>query len=153
MLQVGYGPMRVVPGGQNGHCPWQQHFAGLGELQALADAIEAGGDPDIVGYSFVDPNTASKLDFRDEKLVIVAIVGLKFAGSYDVRRRLTAGWVMCRASAAAEIEPCSWMLTKVRSSCRFINTPHRKNEKYELEVYLDGSYSVQPTKRTGGVSP
>lgn len=53
---------------------------------ARQNAIEAGGDPDIVGYSFVDPNTASKLDFRDEKLVIVAIVGLKFAGSYDVSR-------------------------------------------------------------------
>jgi len=47
-------------------------------------AIDAGGDPDIAGYTFVDTSNTSMLEFRDEKRVIFAVLGMKFAGDYDV---------------------------------------------------------------------
>lgn len=47
-------------------------------------ALEAGGDPDLVGYRFVDKDHASLLDFRDEKLVILNVMGLRAAGDYQI---------------------------------------------------------------------
>jgi len=49
-------------------------------------AIAAGGDPDIVGYTFVDTSNTSMLEFRDERRVIFAVLGMKFAGDYEVSR-------------------------------------------------------------------
>ena len=46
--------------------------------------IAAGGDPDLAGYTFVDSNQVSQLEFRDAKLVIYSALGMQFAGSYRV---------------------------------------------------------------------
>ena len=47
-------------------------------------ALEAGGDPDLVGFRFVDKEHASLLEFRDEKLVILNVMGLRAAGDYQI---------------------------------------------------------------------
>ncbi len=47
-------------------------------------ALEAGGDPDLVGFRYVDREHASLLEFRDEKLVILNFLGLRSAGDYQV---------------------------------------------------------------------
>ncbi|WP_153242377.1 hypothetical protein [Ferruginivarius sediminum] len=49
-------------------------------------AIEAGGDPELVGYTFTDANSLSRLEFRDERLVIFNVMGLRFAGEYQLSR-------------------------------------------------------------------
>jgi len=46
--------------------------------------IAAGGDPDIVGYTFADGSGMSTLEFADEKRVIFAVLGMRFGGKYEV---------------------------------------------------------------------
>ncbi len=58
-------------------------------LQAVREArrekaIAAGGDPELVGYTFVGEQGISSLEFRDEKRVMFSALGLKFAGTYEV---------------------------------------------------------------------
>lgn len=47
-------------------------------------ALAAGGDPDLVGHRFVDEQHVSQLEFRDEKLVIFNVMGMRTAGDYQV---------------------------------------------------------------------
>lgn len=47
-------------------------------------AIEAGGDPALVGRAFVDPETFARLEFRDEKMAMFTIVGLKAPCPYQI---------------------------------------------------------------------
>ncbi len=55
-------------------------------------AIAAGGDPELVGYSFVDGEHFTQLEFRDEKLVIMNVMGIRAAADYQV----SAGDVIVR---------------------------------------------------------
>lgn len=47
-------------------------------------ALAAGGDPDLVGYRFVDEQHLSQLEFRDEELVILNVMGMRTAGDYQI---------------------------------------------------------------------
>jgi hypothetical protein len=49
-------------------------------------AIAAGGDPRLVGYTWIDSNNTMKLEFRDEQTVFMNMLGIKAAGSYRVSR-------------------------------------------------------------------
>lgn len=49
-----------------------------------AEAIAAGGDPDLVGYTFKDETGMAQLRFRDEKWVEVFMMGIKFPAKYEV---------------------------------------------------------------------
>lgn len=51
---------------------------------ARAEAIEAGGDPELVGHVFEDETHMSRLEFRDESLAIFTVMGLRTAGDYRV---------------------------------------------------------------------
>jgi myosin heavy subunit len=85
-------------------------------------AVESGGDPDLIGYRFVDEEHLSQLEFRDEKLVIIAIMGLRAAGNYqlsqdDVIIRGPNGTMVLARSGAGDGTHLSGMgLTFVRVS-------------------------------------
>ena len=52
---------------------------------SLADALrEAGYDPALVGYRFVDAERLTSLEFRDERRVIFSALGMRFAGIYEL---------------------------------------------------------------------
>ncbi|MGM0585836.1 MAG: hypothetical protein ACQEUZ_14425 [Pseudomonadota bacterium] len=51
---------------------------------ARAEAIAAGGDPELVGHVFEDETHMSRLEFRDESLAIFTVMGLRTAGDYGV---------------------------------------------------------------------
>ena len=47
-------------------------------------AIDAGGDPRLVGLRFVEPKAGMMLEFRDEEKVFMNILGIRAAGDYEV---------------------------------------------------------------------
>ena len=47
-------------------------------------AIAAGGDPRLVGLRFEDASTGMRLEFRDDALVFLEILGMRAAGEYRV---------------------------------------------------------------------
>ncbi len=47
-------------------------------------AVQAGGDPELVGRTFVDEKHFTRIEFRDEKLAIINIMGIRAAGDYQV---------------------------------------------------------------------
>lgn len=49
-----------------------------------AAALAAGGDPRLVGLSFREPTAGMTLEFRDDKLVMLNILGMRAPGDYQV---------------------------------------------------------------------
>ena len=47
-------------------------------------AIDAGGDPRLVGLRFVEPKAGMMLEFRDEEKVFMNMLGIRAAGDYEV---------------------------------------------------------------------
>jgi len=54
------------------------------EAERRERVLAAGGDPDLVGYTFADETGMSTLEFADEKRVILAVLGMRFGGAYEV---------------------------------------------------------------------
>ena len=54
------------------------------EAERREKVLAAGGDPDLVGYTFADGNGLSSLEFADEKHVIFAMLGMRFGGTYEI---------------------------------------------------------------------
>ena len=49
-----------------------------------AAALAAGGDPDLVGYTFADKTTGIVLEFSDERQAYITILGIKMPAPYKV---------------------------------------------------------------------
>lgn len=54
------------------------------EAERRERVLAAGGDPELVGYTFADDSGMSTLEFADEERVIFAVLGLRFGGKYAI---------------------------------------------------------------------
>ena len=54
------------------------------EIERRQRVLAAGGDPDLVGYTFADERGFSAIEFVNEERVIIAMVGMRFGGTYEV---------------------------------------------------------------------
>lgn len=55
------------------------------QIKRRQAVIAAGGDPELVGYKFIDRTTGTVIEFRDQSEASVSVIGIPFAAPYEVK--------------------------------------------------------------------